>query len=118
MAVCQSTPTTQVAAFAESTNAVTEKIEAVFTEYNDVYISTQLSNLGFQFDGDSNMRPADMRAVNPSLTASGKKSYPLYKAIKGLQNYAKSLQAMANAGSKLQIDTASTNFYTLVCRYV
>lgn len=113
---CNSIPTTQISAFAESTANVTEKVDTIFTEYNEQFILAQLTSVAGQYQGETeSMLTLDIiREIKPSTLVENKKSYAIYQANRALSAYAKALQSLSNAGSKSEMDTASANLYSSI----
>lgn len=101
---CASTPTGSIEAFSASTVGVTDKIDAVISDYNKANINDQLVEMALDRKKHT---ASDFDPIKDIIIKdSDKKDFALYKANKALGDYAKSLSALATAGSREELAMA------------
>ena len=110
---CASIPTTQIAAFANSTKAITENIDAVIDEYNNTVLDRKFTSSAATFKGShaNQLTATELAKITKPITVEQKKKFAIYKANKALGGYATSLSLLASAGSRADIDLASAKLY-------
>ena len=110
---CASTPTTQIAAFGNSTKAITEKIDTVMEEYNNTALERQFTDYAATYkEGHARYFSSDKLAeIEKPITPKQKKNFAIYRANKALGGYANSLSLLSSAGSRVDIDLAAANLY-------
>lgn len=106
-------PITQISTFADSTKALSEKINSVIDEYNDESLNRQYTNYASTFTGKhaSLLTSKKLLEITRPMTAEQKKSFAIYKANKSIGRYAESLARLADANSLKDLDLASANLY-------
>jgi len=114
LASCATTPLTQIENFAESTAKLTEATDEVIDEYNQATVTEQLQNLKHTHfkpvPGGSAQVLLDIDALAQIKNVFGsdaKKKLSIYRANKAVNDYAKSLKALAEAGEREEISKAS-----------
>jgi len=101
---CVSTPTGNIEAFGLVTSDVTEKIDDVINDYNAANINDKLVMMA---QSNKKYVKSDFDPIKKVIIGdSDKKNFALYKANKALGNYAKSLTALAKAGSREEMAMA------------
>jgi len=113
MAGCTSTPSDQIAAFGQTTNAVTDHVDAVLNEFNEATIERGFTDLAANYTGDFAQRFDQqlLKDINKPITAKQQKQLAIYRANKALGDYATSLAELANARLRVDVDVASANLY-------
>lgn len=99
------TPTGNIEAFGVSAAGVTDKIDAVISDYKRANIDNEIvkmSDRNITYDTDS-LDPIKKIIIRDNSA----KDFALYKANKALNNYAKSLAELAKAGSRDEIALAA-----------
>jgi len=101
--------TGNIGVFGEATKGVTDKIDAVITEYNEANIQNVVTKLA------QHKKTITIDDFNPVteliIKEADKKDYALYKANQALGDYALALSGLAQAGSRQEIDVAATKLY-------
>lgn len=101
---CVSIPTGNIDAFGVAASDVTNKIDAVISDYNKANINDKLVAMA-QYN--KKYVKSDMDPIKKVIIRdSDKKNFALYKANHALGSYAKSLSALANAGSREELALA------------
>ena len=110
---CVSTPTTQITAFANSTKAITENVDAVIDEYNNTALDRDFTSYAATFKGShaNKLNATELAKITKPISTEQKKKFAIYKANKAIGSYAASLSLLASAGSRADIDIASANLY-------
>ncbi|MEJ1355965.1 MAG: hypothetical protein RPU91_13930 [Candidatus Sedimenticola sp. (ex Thyasira tokunagai)] len=110
---CGSTPTTQISAFANSTKAITENVDAVIDEYNNTALDREFTSFAATYKGShaNQLTATELAKIAKPITSEQKKKFAIYKANKALGSYATSLSLLSSAGSRADIDLASANLY-------
>ncbi len=104
---CTSIPTGNIEAFGVATADVTNKIDAVISDYNKANVNDKLVVMA-----QSNRKyvKSDMDPIKKVIIRdSDKKGFALYKANNALGNYARALTSLANAGSHEELALAGVN---------
>lgn len=110
LAGCASTPTGNIESFGIAAAGVTEKIDAVISDYNEANINDKLVTLA---ESNKKYVQSDFDPITKIIIRdSDKKNFALYKANKALGNYAKSLSALAEAGSREELAMAGVKLST------
>ena len=110
---CSITPTTQVSAFAASTQSVSEKVDEVLTAYNETHIERQYVSIAQLYQGKYAPRlPVDdISEIAEPISPEAKKRLASYRANRALGSYASALSILSNAASQNDIDSASASLY-------
>lgn len=109
---CASTPTGQIEAFGVAASGVTSKIDEVISDYNYANVNNKLVEMA---QTNKKYGADDMVPIKEIIIRnSDKKNYALYKANKALGIYAKSLSALANAGSRDEFALAGVKLATSI----
>ncbi len=108
---CGTNPTTQIAAFGNSTNAITGKVDAVMDEYNDAALHRKFTGYAAAYDEKhaSKFTSEELAKINKPITPEQKKTFAIYKANKALGAYSKALSDLTTAGNRVDIDLAAAN---------
>jgi hypothetical protein len=98
---CVSTPTGNIEAFGLAAADVTNKIDAVISDYNAANINDKLVVMA---QSKKKYVKSDFDPIKAIIIRdSDKKNFALYKANNALGGYAKSLSALARAGSREEL---------------
>ncbi|CAH1202631.1 conserved hypothetical protein [Candidatus Nitrotoga sp. BS] len=110
---CTTTPTTQISAFGDSTNAIIGKVDSVLDEYNNTTLDRQFTSYAATYSGDNaNKLTSDiLKIIDTPIKPEQRKNLAMYNANKALGQYSKALSDLANAGSRADIDLAAANLY-------
>lgn len=110
---CSTTPTTQIAAFGNSTSAISGKVDAVMDEYNDAALQRKFTDYAATYNQShaSKLTSDELAKINKPITPEQKKTFAIYKANKALGAYSKALSDLATAGSRIDIDLATANLF-------
>ena len=110
---CSSTPTTQISAFGDATEAITKKVDAVFDEYNDAALTRQYTDYAATYNGQQvkHLNINELAKIKRPITANQKKLFAVYRANKAVGSYAKALSTLATANTRSDIDLAVANLY-------
>lgn len=110
---CSTTPTTQISEFGHSTQAITEKMDAVMDEYNNQALTRQFTDYAASYTGShaSLLTTDTLAQITNGLTDTQKKNLAIYRANKALGHYAKALADLANADNRSDINFAAANLY-------
>jgi len=101
---CASTPTGNIEAFGLAAADVTNKIDAVISDYNAANINDKLVVMA---QSKKKYVKSDFDPIKKVIIRdSDKKNFALYKANNALGSYAKSLSALARAGSREELAMA------------
>lgn len=101
--------TGNIGVFGEATKGVTNKIDAVITEYNEANIQDVINERA-QSKKELTIEEFDpIKAL--IIQEADKKDYALYKANQALGNYASALSGLSKAGSREEVDLAATKLY-------
>lgn len=113
LAACSATPTTQITAFADSTKAITEKVNGVVDEYNQAVLMRNFTDYAATYTGaHSNQLTSDLLGqIQLPINEKTRQGLALYQANRAISAYAKSLSALAIAGSRSDIDWASSQIF-------
>ncbi len=113
LAGCGATPTTQIAAFGNSSSAITEKVDAVMVEYNNAALERMFTDYAATYNSNhaSLLTSDELAKIEKPITPGQKKTFAIYKANKALGEYSKALSNLANAGSRVDIDLAAAKLY-------
>jgi hypothetical protein len=107
---CASTPTGNIEAFGAAAAGVTEKIDAVISDYNAANINDKLVVMA---ESNKKYVKSDLDPIKKIIIRDAdKKNFALYKANKALGAYAKSLSALAKAGSREELALAGVKLST------
>jgi len=107
---CASAPTGNIEAFGIAAAGVTEKIDAVISDYNAANINDKLVIMA---ESNKKYVKSDFDPIKKIIIRdSDKKNFALYKANKALGDYGKSLSALAKAGSREELALASVKLST------
>ena len=107
---CTSTPTGNIEAFGVAASGVTEKIDAVISDYNTANINDKLVTMA---NFSKKYTKSDFDPIKKVIIRDAdKKDFALYKANKALGGYAKSLSALAKAGSREELAMAGVKLST------
>jgi len=110
---CASNPSNQVSAFAQSSHAITEQVDAVLTEFNSASLERKFTSIAANYKGDHakkfNFDVLD--AINTAVTPAQQTQLAIYRANQSLGQYAAALAALANADVQTDVDAASTELY-------
>lgn len=110
---CSTTPSTQIQAFADSTKAITDKVDSVINEYNQSVLNRSFTDYAATYNGsDSNKLTSSLlEEIQQPIDDKAKKGLAVYRANQAIGAYAKSLSALSVAGSRVDIDLASAKLY-------
>lgn len=110
---CSDTPITQIQAFGDSTKGITDKVDAVLIEYNDVALNRDITNYASAYVGSNagKFKMADLQALNKPIDIKQKKDFALYRANQAIGDYAAALGDLSVAGSRAEIDLAASRLY-------
>lgn len=110
---CSTTPTTQITAFADTSHAVTEKVDTVLGEYNDAALQRQFTDYAATYNlrYGNRLTTDELAKITRPIDSQFKKTLAIYKANQALGTYSKALSELANAGSRSDIDWAAANLY-------
>jgi hypothetical protein len=110
---CAKAPITQIAAFGNSANELTAKVENVIKEYNDAALNREFTNYAAIYNGKyaKLLTSQELSKIYKPIDAKTKKKLAIYKATQSLGSYAKALSALASADSIIDIDFAAATLY-------
>lgn len=110
---CSETPTTQIKSFGDSTKGVTEKVDAVFVEYNELALNRDITNYASAYSGENakKITMEDLKELKYPIDEKRKKTFAVYRANKAIGDYATALSELAVAGSRADIDIAASQLY-------
>jgi len=113
VAGCVSTPTSQIAAFGESSAALIEKVDAVMVEFNQATIERELTNYAATYKGTfaKQFSTEQLAKIIKPISPEQQHSLAIYRANKTLGDYALALAELDSANSRGDIDLASANLY-------
>lgn len=101
---CASIPTGNIDAFGIVASDLTNKIDEVISDYNKANVNDELVAMA---QSNKKYVKSDMDPIKKIIIRdSDKKDFALYKANHALGGYAKSLSAIANAGSREELALA------------
>jgi len=113
LAGCTTTPATQIQAFGDSTKAITDKVDAVIGEYNQSALARIHTDLAATYNKQfaNGLTSKTLEDVAQPIDDKTKRGFAMYRANRALGEYAKSLSALASAGSRADIDLATAKLY-------
>ena len=114
LAGCAGKSTSQISAFGNSTKALTEKVDAVFDEYNDASLSQQFTSAATIYNGSyaKGFNTSILAGIYKPFTPDVKKKSAIFKANQALGDYAQALADLASAVSRTDIDQATADLYS------
>lgn len=110
---CTTTPTTQIQAFGDSAKAITDKVDAVISEYNQSALARTYTDLAATYNKQfaNGLTSKTLDDIAQPIDEKTKRGFAIYRANRALGAYAKSLSALAAAGSRSEIDLATAKLY-------
>ena len=113
LCACTVTPTTQIKAFGDSTKAITDKVDAVITEYNQAALTRSFTDFAATYNGQfaNRLTSEGLGELGQPLDERTKQGIAIYRANHTIGMYAESLGELAAAGSRAEIDTAAARLF-------
>lgn len=110
---CSSTPTTQIAAFGNSTSEITQLVDSVMDEYNNASLERNFTDYAASYTGDHSdlLTSSELAKIQKPIKPEQRKIFAIYRANRALGEYAKALSSLATASSPVDIDIAAARLY-------